>query len=95
MSSCYYLSFFVSVKAFVIEEYLSLMSLYVRKYVHSLQVNYPSSNVKFTPVGRLSWQSYTESTPTADDSDALSLNGLQEQISVTRDNSDYLWYMTE
>lgn len=62
---------------------------------NTAKVNYPSSNVKFTPVGRLSWQSYTESTPTADDSDALSLNGLQEQISVTRDNSDYLWYMTD
>ncbi|KAK4343377.1 hypothetical protein RND71_036471 [Anisodus tanguticus] len=49
-----------------------------------------------TPTGGgLSWQSYNEETPTADDSDKLSANGLWEQKNVTRDSSDYLWYMTD
>lgn len=48
-----------------------------------------------TPAGGgLSWQSYNEETPTADDSDTLTANGLWEQKNVTRDSSDYLWYMT-
>lgn len=51
--------------------------------------------MKFTPVTRLNWQSYTEQTPTADDSDAVARNGLWEQIYLTRDTSDYLWYLTE
>ncbi|KAJ8541883.1 hypothetical protein K7X08_016749 [Anisodus acutangulus] len=44
--------------------------------------------------GGLSWQSYNEETPSPDDSDTLSANGLLEQINITRDSSDYLWYMT-
>ena len=63
---------------------------------NTAKVNYPSSDVKFTPVGgRLNWQSYTEETPTADDSDTLAMDGLWEQINVTRDTSDYLWYLTD
>lgn len=62
---------------------------------NTAKVNYPSSNVKFTPVARLNWQSYTEQTPTADDSDTIARNGLWEQIYLTRDSSDYLWYLTD
>ena len=61
-----------------------------------LQVNSPSSEPLMTPVGgKLSWQSYTDETPSADDSDVLVMNGLWEQLNVTRDSSDYLWYLTE
>lgn len=45
--------------------------------------------------GALSWQSYNEETPSADDSDTLAMEGLWEQTNVTRDSSDYLWYLTE
>lgn len=45
--------------------------------------------------GGLSWQSYNEETPSADDSDTLAMAGLWEQVNVTRDSSDYLWYLTE
>ncbi|XP_022732674.1 beta-galactosidase-like [Durio zibethinus] len=41
------------------------------------------------------WQSYNEESPSADDQDATVNNGLWEQIYVTRDASDYLWYMTD
>ncbi|KAL6585819.1 hypothetical protein OROMI_002463 [Orobanche minor] len=44
--------------------------------------------------GGLSWQSYTEETPSADEKDTLGTIGLWEQINVTRDDSDYLWYLT-
>ncbi|XP_017983039.1 PREDICTED: beta-galactosidase [Theobroma cacao] len=42
-----------------------------------------------------SWQSYNEESPSADDQDATVKDGLLEQIYVTRDASDYLWYMTD
>ncbi|KAL3625364.1 hypothetical protein CASFOL_030818 [Castilleja foliolosa] len=45
--------------------------------------------------GELYWQSYIDETPSADVSDKLATEGLWEQISVTRDASDYLWYLTE
>ena len=62
-----------------------------------LQVSSESSQMKMTPVsdGALSWQSYIEETVSADDSDTIAKIGLWEQISITRDASDYLWYLTE
>ncbi|KAK4344317.1 hypothetical protein RND71_037411 [Anisodus tanguticus] len=63
---------------------------------NTAKVSSRSSSIKMTPTGGgLSWQSYNEETPTADDSDKLSANGLWEQKNVTRDSSDYLWYMTD
>ncbi|XP_022867803.1 beta-galactosidase-like [Olea europaea var. sylvestris] len=63
---------------------------------NTAKVTVPSSKAKMTPISSgLSWQSYNEETPSADDSDALVMDGLHEQISVTRDSSDYLWYMTD
>lgn len=48
-----------------------------------------------TSVGSFSWQSYNEEAPSSDSSDTLSMEGLYEQLNVTRDESDYLWYLTE
>ncbi|CAK7352640.1 unnamed protein product [Dovyalis caffra] len=55
-----------------------------------------SSQMKMIPMGGLfSWQSYKEETASADDDDTTTMNGLLEQINVTRDATDYLWYMTD
>ncbi|XP_060209913.1 beta-galactosidase-like [Lycium barbarum] len=63
---------------------------------NTARVSSRSSSIKMTPTGGgLSWQSYNEETPTADNSDKLAANGLWEQKNVTRDSSDYLWYMTD
>ncbi|KAL2501334.1 Beta-galactosidase 12 [Forsythia ovata] len=63
---------------------------------NTAKVKVQSSKVKMTPIsGGLSWQSYNEETPSADNSDTLVMDGLFEQIYVTRDSSDYLWYMTD
>ncbi|KAM3233908.1 hypothetical protein P3L10_019267 [Capsicum annuum] len=43
----------------------------------------------------MSWQSCNEETPTVNDSDTLTTNGLWKQKNVTRDSLDYLWYMTD
>ncbi|XP_047334110.1 beta-galactosidase-like [Impatiens glandulifera] len=52
---------------------------------------------KMIPVNDLSfsWQSYIEQTVTTDDADTLQMQGMWEQLNVTRDSSDYLWYLTD
>ncbi|KAE8715673.1 Beta-galactosidase 5 [Hibiscus syriacus] len=47
-----------------------------------------------TSVNMLSWESYDEDISALDDSLTISANGLLEQINVTRDASDCLWYTT-
>ncbi|GAV67484.1 LOW QUALITY PROTEIN: Glyco_hydro_35 domain-containing protein, partial [Cephalotus follicularis] len=42
----------------------------------------------------LLWESYDENISSLDDNLTLTSNGLLEQINVTRDMSDYLWYIT-
>ncbi|RAL37121.1 hypothetical protein DM860_004043 [Cuscuta australis] len=44
---------------------------------------------------RFYWQSYTEEVISADQSDTFAANVLWEQVNVTRDSSDYLWYTTD
>ena len=41
-----------------------------------------------------SWETYNEDLYSSDDGSAFSAVGLLEQINVTRDASDYLWYTT-
>lgn len=41
------------------------------------------------------WESYNEDISAEDDSTAtMTTSGLLEQINVTKDTSDYLWYIT-
>ncbi|XP_057787658.1 beta-galactosidase-like [Salvia miltiorrhiza] len=63
---------------------------------NTARISSKSSPPKMLPVGGgLHWQSYNEETPSADDSDTLTMSGLLEQVNVTRDSSDYLWYLTD
>ncbi|KAI4330678.1 hypothetical protein MLD38_028940 [Melastoma candidum] len=64
---------------------------------NTARVGAQSALMKMTPVhlsGRLSWQAYSEETASTDDS-SFTMAGLLEQINVTRDASDYLWYTTD
>lgn len=51
--------------------------------------------MKMNPVSTFSWQSYNEETASAYTEDTTTMDGLLEQINITRDTTDYLWYMTE
>lgn len=42
----------------------------------------------------ISWGTYNEDLTSLDDSSTFTTFGLLEQINVTRDASDYLWYIT-
>ncbi|KAK4853138.1 hypothetical protein QYF36_004428 [Acer negundo] len=55
-----------------------------------------SSLKKMTPVGgAFSWQSYNDQIASPDDDKTFSHNELWEQVYLTADASDYLWYMTD
>ncbi|XP_076933471.1 beta-galactosidase 3-like [Bidens hawaiensis] len=41
-----------------------------------------------------SWEMYTEDLTVSDESSTFTVSGLLEQINITRDTSDYLWYTT-
>ncbi|XP_051152591.1 beta-galactosidase-like isoform X2 [Andrographis paniculata] len=41
------------------------------------------------------WQSFNEETPFINDGDTLAMQALWEQVNVTRDSTDYLWYLTQ
>uniref|UniRef100_A0A0A8XQ87 Beta-galactosidase n=1 Tax=Arundo donax TaxID=35708 RepID=A0A0A8XQ87_ARUDO len=56
-------------------------------------VKEPTLLPKMNPVVRFAWQSYSEDTNSLDDS-AFTKDGLVEQLSMTWDKSDYLWYTT-
>ncbi|XP_047340733.1 beta-galactosidase-like [Impatiens glandulifera] len=56
-----------------------------------------SAEMKMTPVvygAGFSWQSFNEE-PDSYDVNTFTTMGLMEQINITRDVSDYLWYMTD
>ncbi|BAT80094.1 Beta-galactosidase protein [Vigna angularis] len=51
---------------------------------------------KMTPVNSaFSWQSYNEEPASSSQDDSIAAEALWEQVNVTRDSSDYLWYMTD
>ncbi|XP_023536059.1 beta-galactosidase 5-like [Cucurbita pepo subsp. pepo] len=45
-------------------------------------------------ISKLSWETYNEDTSSLGENSRMTVAGLLEQINVTRDASDYLWYMT-
>ncbi|XP_027363204.1 beta-galactosidase-like [Abrus precatorius] len=41
------------------------------------------------------WQSYNEEPASSSEGDSITADALWEQVNVTRDSTDYLWYMTD
>ncbi|XP_008805774.2 beta-galactosidase-like isoform X3 [Phoenix dactylifera] len=60
---------------------------------NTARVGAQSSHMKMERVGGFSWKSYNEEINSLD-ADAFTKDGLIEQISITWDRSDYLWYTT-
>ncbi|KAD6794705.1 hypothetical protein E3N88_05601 [Mikania micrantha] len=62
---------------------------------NTARVGAQTALMKMTSVGGgFSWQSYNDETESYDDNSFTTV-GLLEQLNVTRDSSDYLWYMTD
>lgn len=41
-----------------------------------------------------SWETFNEDVHSVDDESSMTVKGLLEQLNITRDTSDYLWYTT-
>ncbi|KAG7969843.1 hypothetical protein I3843_07G053100 [Carya illinoinensis] len=63
---------------------------------NTAKVGVQTSQLEMLPtnVEMLSWESYDEDISSLDESSTITAHGLLEQINVTRDASDYLWYIT-
>ncbi|XP_074269405.1 putative beta-galactosidase [Silene latifolia] len=67
-----------------------------KEVYNTARVSAPKVHSKMTPViNGFSWQSYIDQTPTADSGSSFTEKKLYEQLNMTWDKSDYLWYMTD
>ena len=62
----------------------------------NLQVGVQTSQVHMLPTDSelLSWETFNEDISSVDDDKMITVAGLLEQLNITRDTSDYLWYTT-
>ncbi|CAN1344382.1 Beta-galactosidase 3 [Linum perenne] len=73
------------------------LGAYQEAHVYTTKtVGVQTSKMEMLPTNAeiLSWESYDEDVSSLSDGSTLSASGLLEQINVTRDTSDYLWYIT-
>ncbi|VFQ71873.1 unnamed protein product [Cuscuta campestris] len=63
---------------------------------NTAMVGVKTSEVQMLPADMptLSWETFTEDISNLDTDSKLTVNRLLEQLDVTRDSSDYLWYIT-
>ncbi|KHF97862.1 Beta-galactosidase 3 [Gossypium arboreum] len=63
---------------------------------NTAKVGVQTSQMQMLPTNSetFSWESYDEDPSSLDYSSAITADGLLEQINVTKDASDYLWYIT-
>ncbi|CAI9294733.1 unnamed protein product [Lactuca saligna] len=63
---------------------------------NTAQIGSKTSLVNMLPthVNRLPWQTFSEDVSSVDIGSKMIVSGLLDQLSVTRDASDYLWYST-
>ena len=61
-----------------------------------MQLGAQSSQMKMTAVNSaFDWESYNEEPASSSEDDPITADALWEQVNITRDSTDYLWYMTE
>ncbi|KAL1810172.1 hypothetical protein ACET3Z_027162 [Daucus carota] len=75
---------------------ISILSDCKNAVFNTANVGVQESQMQMLPISAdmFSWGSYNEDLTTLDDSSTFTTFGLLEQINVTRDASDYLWYIT-
>ncbi|CAL5338643.1 unnamed protein product [Camellia sinensis] len=63
---------------------------------NTAKVGVQTSQMQMLPTNAelLSWETFSEDISSADEDSKITVVGLLEQLNVTRDTNDYLWYMT-
>lgn len=61
-----------------------------------LQVEVQINQMSFSPtnVEPFLWETFNEDISSIEDGPLMSYGGLLEQLNITRDTTDYLWYTT-
>jgi hypothetical protein len=61
-----------------------------------MKVRFQPSQIQMLPSNSklFSWETYDEDVSSLAESSKITASGLLEQLSATRDTSDYLWYIT-
>jgi beta-galactosidase len=66
------------------------------EYYNTAKIRAPTILMKMIPTStKFSWESYNEGSPSSNEAGTFVKDGLVEQISMTRDKTDYFWYFTE
>lgn len=79
-----------------ISSYWELCYDEIFKKIIFLQTAAMGSHPKMTPVvWAMPWESYKEESESAFGAGTFMKNGLAEQVDMTWDKTDYLWYLTE
>ncbi|KAJ8645058.1 hypothetical protein MRB53_006806 [Persea americana] len=75
---------------------ISILPDCVNTVFNTARVGAQTSSMTMTSVNPdgFSWETYNEETASYDDA-SITMEGLLEQINVTRDVTDYLWYTTD
>eukprot|EP00252_Welwitschia_mirabilis_P002305 TRINITY_DN12214_c0_g3_i3.p1 TRINITY_DN12214_c0_g3~~TRINITY_DN12214_c0_g3_i3.p1 ORF type:complete len:547 (+),score=62.07 TRINITY_DN12214_c0_g3_i3:1134-2774(+) len=60
---------------------------------NTAKVGVQTSQMKMVPTGGFVWESFSENIASSEDG-SMTAVGLLEQLNITRDNTDYLWYIT-
>lgn len=75
---------------------LNPLSVILTVILYPSQIGVQTSHLQMTTANAesLMWERYDEEVASLADNSVITTNGLLEQINVTRDTSDYLWYIT-
>ncbi|CAN8268131.1 unnamed protein product [Cochlearia groenlandica] len=66
------------------------------EYYNTAKIRAATILMKMVPTTtKFSWESFKEESPSSNDHGTFAQDGLLEQISRTRDKTDYLWYLTD
>ncbi|XP_018845720.1 beta-galactosidase-like [Juglans regia] len=75
---------------------ISILPDCITEVFNTAKTNHQGSHLNMVPVeGAFGWESFTEAVATPADKGSFTAGGLKEQLSVTWDTTDYLWYMTD
>ncbi|CAI0392461.1 unnamed protein product [Linum tenue] len=80
-----------------VDPMVTQLGAFQQAHVYSTEhVGVQTSQMEMLPtnIEMLSWESYDEDVSSLYDGSTFTASGLLEQINVTRDASDYLWYIT-
>ncbi|ESW32708.1 hypothetical protein PHAVU_001G010900 [Phaseolus vulgaris] len=63
---------------------------------NTARVRFQTTKIQMLPSNSklFSWETYDEDVSSLEESSKITASGLLEQLNVTRDTSDYLWYIT-